>query len=108
GKPVSGGVAAMRERFAKQSLEEDRPPISPGGGVRPSGARFSPREEEEEEEEEGPMAGGPPPPVSMASKPVPGRSYQSLDHVVAAGAGAGIGLGVGALAGRAMHHDEEE
>ena len=105
GKPVSGGVAAMRERFAKQSLEEDRPPISPGGGVRPSGARFSPREEEEEE---GPVAGGPPPPVAMASKPGPGRSYQSLDHVVAAGAGAGIGLGVGALAGRAMHHEEEE
>ena len=104
GKPVSGGVAAMRERFARQSMEEDRPPISPGGGVRPA-ARFSPREEEEEEGYGEPV----PPPVAMASKPSPGMSFQSLDHVVAAtGAGAGIGLGVGALAGRAMHRDEDE
>ena len=96
GTPVSGGVAAMRERFAKQSLEEDRPPISPGA-TKP---RFSPNEYN-------PPAPAPPP-VAMTSKPPPTKSYQSLDHAVAAGAGAGVGLGVGALAGRAIRHDEEE
>ena len=103
GKPVSGGVAAMRERFARQSLEEDRPPISPGGGVRPAG-RFSSREQEEEEER-APV----PPPVAMASKPSPGRSFQSLDHVVAAGAGAGAaGLGMGVLAMQREKREEPQ
>ena len=105
GKPSSGGVAAMRERFARQSLEEsDRPPISPSmGGRRPSPVTTRPVIEPEEEEEE--VSAPPPPPIAISSKPPPARNFQSLDHVVAAGAGAGIGLGVGALASR---HTEPE
>lgn len=96
GQPASGGVRAMRERFAKQSLEEDQPPIS--FSVRPA-ARPSPPAR---------PAVPSPPPISVSSKPPP-KTYQSLDDVVAAGAGAGIGLGVGALAAsRKTDEDEEE
>lgn len=104
GKPVSGGVKAMRERFARQSLEEDEDgrgslPISPAGSRPP--VRTSPPTAPSP-----PVAPGPPP-VALSSKPPPSKTYQSIDDVVAAGAGAGVGLGVGAMAGKAFHHEEE-
>ena len=93
----------MRERFARQSVGEDeRPPISPGGG-RPPVKSFAPVTP--------PMPVSPPrmpspPPIAVSSKPS-ARAYGSLDDVVAAGAGAGVGLGVGALAATAVRHEEE-
>jgi drebrin-like protein len=107
GKPVSGGVAAMRERFARQSLEEgEQPslPISPGTTRPPP--RVSPAFAKSSAPLSAPTAPTPPP-VAMSSKPPP-KTYQSLDDVVAAGAGAGVGLGVAALAGIPAHHEEEE
>ena len=103
GKPVSGGVAAMRERFAKQSLDDGNVPISPSTTARPFKASpVSPRPPSPPPAPTDHAA--PSPPIAMGSKPPP-RTYQSLDHIVAAGAGAGVGLGVGALA---LQHDEEQ
>jgi hypothetical protein len=104
GKPVSGGVKAMRERFARQSLDEDSSnlPISPGGS-RPVGIRRS-YESNSPPPPVSPPRHVSPPPVAVSSKPPP-RTYQSLDDVVAAGAGAGVGLGVGALASRAAQEE---
>jgi hypothetical protein len=112
GKPVSGGVAAMRERFARQSLDEEQPslPISPGTTrPPPMRARESPTISVPKSP---PIASSDdvpsPPPVALGSKPTPSKTYQSIDDIVAAGAGAGVGLGVGAMAGKAFHHDEPE
>ena len=103
---AGGGVRAMRDRFARQSLgEDDSPgalPISPAG-MRPA-KNVSPRMPPSPPS---PPAAPSPPPVASSSKPPP-RTYQSLDHVVSAGAGAGVGLGVGVLASQAMHHEEPE
>ena len=106
GKPVSGGVAAMRERFAKQTLDEGSVPISPQPPTRPafkaSPAAMSATPPSPPAPPSRPSAPSPPP-IAIGSKPPP-KTYQSLDDVVAAGAGAGVGLGVGALA----HADESE
>lgn len=103
GKPVSGGVRAMKEKFARQSLEESSSlPISPGNTRPPAPTRISPPTAPTRPSMPSP------PPVTMSSKPPPAKTYQSIDDVVAAGAGAGIGLGVGAMAGKAFHHDEPE
>ena len=103
GKPVSGGVAAMKERLARQSHEGDAPslPISPtasrpAAGRRPSLSPPAPS----------PPTAPSPPPVSMASKPPP-KTYASLDDMVAAGVGAGAGVGIGAMASRHQEEDEE-
>jgi drebrin-like protein len=114
GKPVSGGVAAMKERFAKQSLDEEQSalPISPGP-VRPvarspTALRVSPPSVPSPPAAPSPPGPPSPPPISMSSKPPPARTYQSLDDVVAAGAGAGVGIGIGAMASQALHHEEPE
>jgi drebrin-like protein len=104
GKPVSGGVKAMRERFARQSLDDDQPPISPGGGMRPK-ASASPTMSSPQAPSL-PYAPSPPP-IALTSKPPPSKTYQSLDHVVAAGAGAGVGLGVGAIAAKALKDEPD-
>ena len=111
GTPVSGGVAAMRERFARQSLDDEQPslPISPNQarpvGRSPTAMRISPPSVPSPPS---PPAAPSPPPISMSSKPSSAKTYQSLDDVVAAGAGAGIGLGVGAMASQALHREEPE
>jgi drebrin-like protein len=105
---ASGGVKAMRDRFARQSIgDEDSGalPISPGRGPPPR-KDFSSRMAPSPPSPPSPPAAPSPPPVAVSSKPPP-RTYQSLDHVVSAGAGAGVGLGVGVLASQAMHHEEE-
>src|SRR5208282_6446922 len=80
-KPVSGGVAAMKERFARQSLEEDQPslPISPGQARpaprSPPAMRTSPPVAPSPPAPPSPPAAPSPPPISMSSKPPPARTY---------------------------------
>ena len=112
GKPVSGGVAAMRERFARQSISaEGEPPALP---ISPTGVRgppAAPRRPDVSAPAPSPPstpsapAAPVPPPVALSSKPPP-KTYGSIDDMVAAGAGAGIGLGVGAMASHHEHEDE--
>ena len=107
----------MKERFARQSLDEEQPalPISPGPARpvarSPPAMRVSPPSVPSPPAAPSPPGSPsppPPPPISMTSKPPPARTYQSLDDVVAAGAGAGVGLGIGAMASQALHHEEPE
>lgn len=108
GVGASGGVKAMRDRFARQSLGDDDAPG--GGGLPISPGRMPPMKNVSPRmppSPPSPPTAPSPPPVATSSKPPP-RTYQSLDHVVSAGAGAGVGLGVGALASQAMHHHDED
>lgn len=109
GKPVSGGVAAMRERFAKQTLDEGSVPISPQPPTRPTFKASPPAMFTTAPSPPAPPSrpsAPSPPPIAMGSKPPP-KTYQSLDDVITAGAGAGIGLGVGALAHTEEPEEEE-
>lgn len=112
GTPVSGGVAAMKERLARQSIDDqDAPslPISPSASRRSIGSRMtsasSPTTRSPPTVETEPSIPAPPP-IVMSSKPPAARTFQSLDDVVAAGAGAGVGLGIAGLT--RSHEDEEE
>jgi len=111
GTPVSGGVAAMRERFARQSIsaEGEQPvlPISPAAvHGRPAAPRRPDVSAPAPSPPFAPSAPSAPaaPPIALSSKPPP-KTFASIDDMVAAGVGAGVGLGVGAMA---SHHEPEE
>src|SRR5579862_8986518 len=75
---VSGGVKAMRDRFARQSIGDDDSsalPISPGRGPPPK-KDMSSRMAPSPPTPPSPPAAPSPPPVAVSSKPPP-RTYQS-------------------------------
>ena len=106
-KPPPGGVAAIRERLAQQSLEEREStglPISPSR-TRPS-ARPPPSIPRSPIMAPSSPSEPSPPPISLSSKPPPVKSYGSIDDVVAEGAGAEMGSNVGVIAGKALDREE--